>query len=537
MAASALATGLLLVLLVVGCPGGGNDVRGSDSPKGPATLTIRDPLSESLRYIPQSATVVAVAATKTDSGPLRTALDAADAGTGVEGVVTRFKQLVQEWTGLTLAGPALGGNPLVLARTGSGSNAVTLGAWVTAEDSGLDKILRGRGDLRTGSDYKDWTLYEGRSLMYAVRDRVLLLASTEKALRAMIDRRQKRGSAAGLTAKMFASRSATGQGDGGDSALVRVAVSGPMMRRLLAPTFVAARRLPWIAALRGGGFAVAVDGDGVHVAGRLRTDAATLSSTDLPVADGDQAPTPKGDAPTVVGLRNPAQTFAVAQQLASLAVPERLQMYAIVRDMLAQFAGIDVQKSVIATLTQDSTVTVTDEGEVTLRAQTEDPDGVRNALVRLSRAGRLAGIAASLGLAGGDMGGISIRNDNPGLQDGGVDTGGVPDRYTITRGGEDVAVIGLRDDVLVVSTDPNTDVDSVVDAPDTASGGGGGGSDGATGALRATLSPARVMALLVRGLQLPASLGPLVAGLGPATVSARAETDATVFRIDAAAQR
>jgi hypothetical protein len=150
-----------------------------------------------------------------------------------------------------------------------------------------------------------------------------------------------------------------------------------------------------------------------------------------------------------------------------------------------------------------------------VRAETNNPDQVRGALGRLRRIGQLAGIAGSLGLGslGVATGGIAI--DQPSA-----------DTYTISKDDEPVAIVGVRDDVLVASTDAATDVDDVAGAfPE-------GDETPDRGALSASVAAPALADRLVPLLGLPDQAKVVFGALGTVTVTARAGVRSLAIRAD-----
>ncbi len=516
LAVAALVTGLLLVVFVAGCPGGGEEQASSSRP---SELTIRDPLTEGLRYIPQGAAIVAVAPTDTAGGPLREALDIAQGFPGASSILAQVDTLVSDRLGLSLATevPALAGSPAVLARLGVRDDAPLLGAWVVLDEAALGGILRARvdaGDLTESTPYKSWTVFTRPSGVYAQRDRVLLTASDQATLRAAIDRRLRTGRGGGLTPGSFATRARSGIP--APQALVRIALDGAAARSLLARAGIrGVSKLPWVAGLRGAGLAVGADDDGLHVKLRVRTDEAVLTDADLPLKAGREVPEVLGDAPVAIGVRDPAQTIGLLMEAVALRDPERLKPYTEIRDLLRRVARVDLQADVIGTLRGDATLTLPDGGGVVLRAVTTDAERLRGALTKLGRLGRLGGLAGALGV-GPDTNGLAVRSDGE-------------DRYTIVRDENPIALVALRDDVLVVSSDPLTDADAVVDAGEPTDGRPAGERDGA---LRAVITPTALGDLLVEQLRLPAIARVALEPLGTATVSGRAELGSLLLAAD-----
>jgi hypothetical protein len=89
-----------------------------------------------------------------------------------------------------------------------------------------------------------------------------------------------------------------------------------------------------------------------------------------------------------------------------------------------------------------------------------------------------------------------------------------------------VAVVGVRDDVVVLSTDPLADVDSIAGALDD------GEPPPDLGAFRATLTPAVLGDALVNRLGLPDGVRVAANALGDAAVTAHAELGSFTVRLD-----
>jgi hypothetical protein len=490
------------------------------------TVTIRDPLAEALRQIPRSAPLVAVVDTDAGAGPLRQALDLLQRVPGADAITGQLDDAVAGLTGLSLTGElaSLSGEPLVIAKNGTSAAAPIIASWVVPDAVTLEGIIGAHvsdGTLVDAGAYRGASLYTRATGSgggaFAQRDRLLVFASDLPALKAALKRGERRagGGPSGMTRGSFTSRSTSGVNPA--RALVRVAVTGPALIRLLTAQVPKIDELPWVAAVQGAGIGVTAQEDGLRVQARLRTDETTITETDLPIARGRKAPTPVGEGDLRVSVRNLAQPVSFLMSALRLAAPNRLKSYDQLRDLVAKVAQVDVEDDIIGTLTGPATVTADATGTVTLRALSANADQVRTALGRLRRIGQLAGIAN--GLAGG-------------LGFGAVDTGGFTvdqpstDTYTISKDGNPVAVVGVRDDVVVLSTDPLADVDSIAGALDD------GEPPPDLGAFRATLTPAVLGDALVNRLGLPDGVRVAANALGDAAVTAHAELGSFTVRLD-----
>lgn len=491
------------------------DSRGSSSD----TVTVRNPLAEALHHIPRDATVVAAVATDTGNGPLRAALDFLEgAGAATTELGEQLDRLVSDRVGLTLSTDLapLAGAPAVLALTGTAKEPTLLGAWVVPDAATLASAIGGAvasGKLQQGGIYRSATLFSGDGgVQVATSDRLLLAASDLKTLKTAVDRGK---TASGLTTSAFTGRAASGVGS--SAAAVRIALSGTFLRRLIADRLPNVSEVAWIAGIQGAGVGVKTDDTGMHLRMKLRVSQATVAEEDLPFATGATPPVVSGTEGVRIGVRELSQTASFAVSALRSVAPDQTKAYDQVRDMLNRFGQVDVERDIVATLKEDTTITVFDGAEVTLQAQTSDPEGVRSALQRLTRIGRLASLAGALGL-GVDTGGLTIQDES-------ADTG--EDTYKLLRGEEPLAVVALRGDILVVSTDPDTDVDEAADTLEESVD-----NPGVRGALRATLTGPVLGGLLVNQVGLPTEVGEAFAGLGNPLLTARTQNGSMTIGLD-----
>lgn len=514
-----LFVGLVIVLVAASCAASAvNDRDGGSS----GDLRIRDPLTEALRYMPQSSAIVAEVKTDAGDGPLRSAFDLSKEVPGSGTLLKDAGEALSDLVGVPLSSQvqSLAGAPVVVAWTDAGLTAgATLSAWVALNAEGLTEVVQakvGANAVRAARQYRRWTIYSATDVSYAQRDRVLLTASNARTLREAIDRRLKTGRGAGLSRAAFTAASRSGIAAG--EALIRVAVNGRVLRGVISRRLPKVDQLPWVAALQGAGLAVSTDEDGVHLKARLQTDEVSLTEPDLPVAPGTKGPEVNGEAPVVVGVRNVAQSIDVLLQAAQIVAPERVKAYTKVRDRLARVARVDIERDLLGALTDDATVSFPATGGVTLRAQSPDEGRLRGVLERLGGTGRPAGLAGSPPGSPGvgpELSGFAVREEEDG-------------RYTILQDEEPIAVVALRDGILVASTDALTDVDSVLSAPTQIKG----TAPGSSGALRATLSETALGDVLVEFLGLEDIVNEGLEPFGDVTVTARSQLSYTTIGVD-----
>lgn len=571
-AVSALAAGFIGLILALTWVFSNGSTEQVD--RDPANATISDPLAEALRYIPRSAPAVAVIDTDAGAGPLRKGLDLLGDLPGGTEMGEQLDGLLSDATGFSLTddGAALTGSPVVVSATGSTASPKLLVAWVTPDAGTLAAVVGTQvqsGKLTDAGTYRGATTFTRPGGGAVAQDgRLLLIAANTATLKTALDRGVRRGasSATGLTPQSFASRSASGIS--ATAALVRLGVSGPMLRRFASNVQANAGQLPFLAAVDRAGIGVRTDPDGLHVRIKLRTDEGIITEADLPLAPGSESPDVTGDAPIRVGVRSPAQTSGFLLRSFRLIAPTRLRTYDAVAGLLGKYAKVDLESDLLGTLTGSATLTVADS-TVTLRARTGDQAKLRAALQRLSRLGTLGDYAGGTALSTGTTG-LSLKvaadtgytnpddtgsadgtgsSDSTGSADGtgstdstgstpddpagesaGTSYSGEADTYQVTRDDAPIAVIALRGDILVVSSDALSDADSIADSLDSEST-----PSGKAGSLHAVLGADALGGLLVDRLGLPEAVRDGLTPLGSFDVTARAELGAVTIVIDTTA--
>lgn len=479
-----------------------------------------DPLTQALRYVPRSAGAVAAIDTDTGGGPMAEAIEALGRVTDEGDLGAALDGLATDALGLDVSSDAssLTGSPLVLAATGTATTPKLLAVWAVGDPGRVASVLSDHvsdGTFTAAESVGGATTYDRDDGpgVYAQRGGVLLAADDRDTLERALARGQNRGAAAstGLSPGAFARRAASGVS--AKDAVVRLAVEGPMLRQLASRVVPGAGQLPLLAGVTGAGIGVRADAKGLHARIRVRTDESLITEADLPLAPGRAPPPLEGDAPLRVGLRSPAQTGAFLLRTLRLIDPERLKSYEQAKDIFGRVARFDPEGDLLASLTGPATLSRDEDGTLTFRARTTNEDGVRSALERLSGLGRIGNYTGELPL-GDVVPALALRRSASGDED----------TYDVEQDESPVAVIALRGDVLVASTDPAADVESLAYDEDL----GGDGPGGSTGALKLVAMSAALGELL----GLPERIRAVTDRAGDVTLTARAELSRLLVALD-----
>jgi hypothetical protein len=497
---------VVVALVAAGCGGGGKD-------------KVAEPVAEALAHVPRDAALVVVGATDFDEGQGAAARDLLERFPGSEFAVERLKALVAK-RGLEFdrdVAPLLG-NDVVLAipdvapSRGAGTPDKAahpfLAAGVAPDEEKLDRAIDAavkRRALRKGTSHRGADLYTraGHGAL-AVKGAVAVLGNDTRTVRAALDRRAL---GAGLTPAVMRTRlagvpgAATGA-DAPDEALLRIFGD---FRPLLAHRHAARiRRVPWAASLRRFAATVTATRDGVQLRFRADNEGA-LQESQHPLPLGAAAPSPTGDAPIVVGVRDLAHVIEFAQQVASAVAPGQLQRFATAKTVIKFARGIDLDEDVFGQFTGTTTIR-SDLRSVSIRARLRDPKAMRKTLDSLR-------ILMPSFLHGAGIRGASVDETSGG-------------RFVVERDGEEIAAYGLDGDALVVTTDRTEEIaapGATKPSPGVPKG---------PGALVGRVSPKALQDLVIRVLGLPPVARVALGALGDATFAIRAERQHIEGRAD-----
>jgi hypothetical protein len=364
-----LVGGLVLACVLAAC----GSSSGSSSPS--------DPLAAGLSYIPPGTPVVATIVTDPNSAPVQGVTTLLKKFQVASVLTSALKQQLQK-QGLTYDAdikPLLG-NPAVVGTVqtaATGSKLKGVGAWVTKDAYKLNALVTksSNGDKKIGS-HDGATLYRSRdgSTVLAVDGATLVVADTEALVNAALDRHANNK---GMTVSQY-KQQVSGLPSG---ALVQV--SGNVGALLSTPQTATARRIPWVAAIKGYAVAVSPTSNGLSLDWKVDTTGRHLTAAQLPLAAGSTPPALASGQLGSFGIRDPAQLVRFIVSAVQAADPNAYAQFQTALGALRQSFGIDA----IGTLGQlTGDLIATGQSQVSLiRAGVTNPAVVSQTLANVQK--------------------------------------------------------------------------------------------------------------------------------------------------------
>ncbi|HJS94194.1 MAG TPA: DUF3352 domain-containing protein [Solirubrobacteraceae bacterium] len=380
---------MLLGVLVLACV---LAACGSSSGSGSSN----DPLAAALSYIPSGSPVSATIVTDPNSAPVKN-LSALLKKFQLASLLTSTVNQELQKQGLSYNAdikPLLG-NPVVVGTietAGAGSKLKGVGVWVTKDASKLNRLVSSNGSKKVGS-HDGATLYrsrDGQSVL-AVDGATLVAADTQTLVNAALDRHAKNN---GMTVSQY------NQQVSGLPSPALVQVFGNVAPLLATPQTATARRIPWVAAIKGYGVSINTTSSGISLDWKIDTTGRQLTSAQLPLAAGSAAPALASGEPGSFGIRDPAQIAAFAESALQAADPNASAQFQAALGALRNGFGIDITGA-LGQLTGD--LITAGQGQVSLiRAGVGDPAVVSRTLANLAKhIGSLAAGTSMKPLGGG----------------------------------------------------------------------------------------------------------------------------------------
>ena len=396
------------------------------------------PLGHALGYLPANTPFAVAIETDPDGKQLDDAGDLADELQGGDGQLDALLQqaLGDRFGDIEELKQALG-NPFVVGSTDTrqflenadGGDQAFVAAIQSQDEDALRKLVEDDRAKEDG-EVAGATIYiDDSGDAFAIDGDTLVVAGERAELEAALTTQEE---GAGLSEDDFE------QGTEGlpDDALLRVYLNISELLQA-SPDAKDALRSKWVAALRTGGVALAIDGDRIAIDINVTTDPDGLTDADLPIASGAESPQVL-DRPNAVNvaLRDPSQLLAFVQATFKAVDPDGFGSFEQGRDQVERQLKIDLEDDLFAQLKGDLAVSVGDDGKFGARAELEDPDAMRATLKKLEPV--LPEIAG--GAAGERVGFAAPKGDE--------------DFYAVATGDGDQVVFGVVGDVLVVAHDP-----------------------------------------------------------------------------------
>jgi hypothetical protein len=399
------------------------------------------PLDEGLGYLPRDSRIVVAVSTDIRSAQ----------GRRVAELLDRFpparRTLDRLLAGLERAGldpvrelqPLLG-NDLVIGvldttdfRAFGAENQVL--ALETHDEEGLrsvvEKLVR-PGVLRAAGDVRGADLYTTRDgSAVAVRDKVVVVASTRESLQAALLQRDRSDR---LTEDDFESA----LGDLDPNAPLRMTAD---VRRSLEPRVDARVRsaLPWFEALGRAAAAATLSGDSLRLDLRVTSEPRRLSDALLPLAPGASSPRllSGGERTASVAINDLSRLLAFRERLVEVIDPDAAARERRVRTELSAALGTDIDSLLLDQLTGRTALSFGRGGSLRARAELADPDGFGVLLAGV--ADRLPRAAEALGVEGASVAQVP----------------GAPGLIRVSAGAGSL-MLGVADGELVVAPDAAT---------------------------------------------------------------------------------
>jgi hypothetical protein len=363
----ALAT--VCALVVTGC--------GSSS----SSTSVPGPLATELSYLPADSPFVLTVKTDPNSSAVQGVQDLIGrfplAGFGIQALQSKLTQLGIDYS--SEIKPLLG-NPIALSFAGafpstSSSNPPLVAAWVTNSQSGLQALLKKALPGVSSVGTRDGaTLYQVGSTQLAV-DGATLVIGTQGQLAPALDRHAHGG---GFSTSAYTTYTSSLPQD------ALITAFGSLGGVLSQPSAATAKKVPWVAAIRGYGVGISASSSGLSIHFRVATSGNNLQSNQLPIASGDAPPAPAGPAPIEVAIRDPSQIVTFVESAVRAVDPAGYQHFLGNAASLKAATGVDLTS--LAQLLNGNMSIASNTHITAVRVGVSDPAQATKALDALAHA-------------------------------------------------------------------------------------------------------------------------------------------------------
>lgn len=277
------------------------------------------------------------------------------------------------------------GNPIAIGAAGSsglaGSGAKHfLVAWVTRSADGLARLVGKLHGIHAAGSHDGAKLYSKGGSYAAVDGATVLIGPSVADIDAALDRH---ANDSGLTAADYA-RETAGIPSGG-----LITIFGDLTGALSSSRAATARKVPWLAAIRGYWVSIAGTQTAAHVTYHIDTGGRSLSVSQLPIASGTTSPGLAGSMPIQASLRDPAQTINFILSAIRATDPSEYAKLISEEGLLKVATGIDVNSQIAAL---SGNLNLESDGHTTLvRVQLTNPSSFSTMLSKIAGASALTG--------------------------------------------------------------------------------------------------------------------------------------------------
>lgn len=274
------------------------------------------------------------------------------------------------------------GNPIMVGVTGSTLSGAArhayLLAWVTNDAGKLGALVKKIPSLHRLGSHDGATLYQNAgSMTLALDGATAVLGPSQAAVSSALDRHAHGG---GISGSDYV-RAFSGLPP---DALIQV--FGSLSGVLSSPSVAAARRVPWIAALRGYAASISASGSGLTLQYRLDTGGGALTSAQVPVTPGGTTPSLAGTLPITFAIDDPAHLAAFAEAAEQAASPSGYASFEQRQAAVRAKTGVDLHS--LLTLLTGELIIASDVHTTIARGTVSDPAAAAKDLSKLLSAPR-----------------------------------------------------------------------------------------------------------------------------------------------------
>ena len=346
---------------------------------GSSSKPAASPLSSELSYFPSSSPFVMTLVTDPGSAAVKQGQALVgkfpDGSLGEAALMSKLQQVGINYDADVR--PVLG-NPVAFGlaadRLAGGARNQFLLAWITKDPAKLSSLIKKvfRGAPSAGT-HDGATLYQLSSAALGVSGATLLLGSSTGLIEAALDRHANRS---GIGQSQYSREMA------GLPQNTLIQTFGSLNGVLSRPSAAKARRVPWVAALRGYAAAITANSSGLTFRYRLDTSGAPLTSSQLPVAEGTSAPALAGTDPIIGAVTDPAHAIKFLEAAEQLTSPSRYAAFEKRQANVRRRTGVDLND--LPSMLTGDLIVQSDTHKTMARAVVSDPAAANRTLAKLA---------------------------------------------------------------------------------------------------------------------------------------------------------